>query len=106
MTIAVHQADNVGTVFTFTIEDEDGAIVDISTATTLEARFSPAPNAATFTRAGFLTTDGTDGKFSYVTIAGDLTPAGECWQRQGRVIVPALGEFYSFVRQFPVKPNL
>ena len=106
MTIAVHQEDNIGSVFIFEVLDEDGAIVDLSTATLLEAIFRSSPGATSFTRTGLLTTDGTDGKFEYITIAGDLTPAGKLWERQGRVTVPALGTFKTFVREFVVKPNL
>jgi len=103
---ATHQVGNVGSVFVFEILDQVNAVVDISTATTLDCRFRSSPDAATFTRTGVLHTDGTDGKIRYVSIAGDLTPAGECWQRQAFVVVPGLGEFSSFVRSFVVKPNL
>ena len=106
MPIAVHQEDNIGSVFVFEVLDENGAVVDLSTATTLDAIFTPAPGVVAFTRAGVLTTDGTDGKFEYVTITGDLTPSGKCWQRQGLVVVPGLGTFKTFVREFIVKPNL
>jgi len=106
MPIAVHQEDNVGSVFVFEVLDENGAIVNLATATLLEAIFRPAPGVVSFTRTGVLTTDGTDGKFEYVTIVGDLVPAGKLWERQGRVTVPSLGTFKTFVREFVVKPNL
>ena len=106
MGVPTIQVDNIGTVFVFTVYDQDGAIVDLSTATTLEARFRAGPDASTFTRSGVLTTDGTDGKYEYATIAGDLSTAHECWQRQGRVVIPGLGEFYTNVVDFPVKANI
>ena len=105
MTVPVIQVDNIGTVFRFTVLDQDGAIVDLSSNTLLEVIFKTSPEVAGFVRTGVLTTDGTDGKFEYVTIAGDLSVAGELWQRQGKVIVP-LGTFWTNVVQFPVKPNL
>ncbi len=106
MPIAVHQEGNIGSVFVFEVLDETGTVVNLATATTLDAIFSPAPGVASFTRAGVLTTDGTDGKFEYATILGDLTPAGKLWERQGLVVVPGLGTFKTFVREFAVKPNL
>lgn len=106
MTVAVHQVGNVGSVFIFTVLDQADVAVDLSVATVLEARFKPTPGGVTFVRTGVLTGDGTDGKFEYVTIAGDLSTAGDCWQRQGRVVVTGLGEFYTFTREFAVKANL
>lgn len=106
MTVAVHQVGNVGSIFVFTVKDEGGALVNLATATLLEAKFKPAPSGVTFLRTGILFTDGTDAKFQYVSIAGDLATAGDCWQKQGRVTVPGLGTFSTFVREFVVKPNL
>jgi len=106
MSVAVIQVGNVGTRFVFTVKAQDGSIVDLSTATTLEAIFRPGPHAARFTRTGVLVTDGTDGKFVYTSIANDLSVANELWQRQGRVVIPGLGEFWTEVKSFPVKPNL
>lgn len=106
MPVAVHQENNIGSVFIFEVLDEDGAIVNLATATLLEAIFRPSPSADSFTRTGLFTTDGTDGKFEYVTVDGDLVPAGKLWERQGRVTVPGLGTFKTFVREFVVKPNL
>jgi hypothetical protein len=105
MSVPAIQEGNVGTVFVFTVRDQSGAIVNLATATTLDAKFRAGPKGTTFTRTGLLTTDGTDGKFQYVSIAGDLTPAHECWQRQGFVVLP-FGEFETEVRTFAVKPNL
>lgn len=106
MSVPVIQVDNVGTVFVFTVRDQDGALVNLATATTLEARFRPGPDGATFTRTGVLTTDGTDGKYEYASIAGDLPTPHDCWQRQGRVVIPGVGEFYTNVIEFSVKPNI
>lgn len=105
MTQPVIQVGNVGTVFVFTVIDQDNQIVNLSTATVLEAYFR-RPDRTTFLRTGSLTTDGTDGKFQYATIAGDLDVAGDCWKRQGHVSIPSLGEFKTEVKEFSVKGNL
>ena len=100
------QEGNIGTVFIFTIEDQAGKIVDISTATTLDAFFFRPVAREAITRMGVLHTDGTDGKMRYVSIAGDLVGAHDRWRRQGRVVIPGLGDFHSIVRLFPVKGNI
>ena len=102
----VHQENNVGADFIFTVYDSDGVIVNLATATTMTARFRAEPGVAAFERAGTLLNDGSDGKFRYKTITGDLTPDGNHWERQGFVIVPGLGEFYTDAVRFIVKPNL
>ncbi len=105
MSIPVIQVGNVGTVFRFTMLDQALAIVDISTATLIEAIFRRGDRTI-LTVTGTLTTDGLDGKFDYVTVAGDLNVANDCWSRQAHVVIPGLGDFFSNVREFPVKPNL
>lgn len=106
MTCCNIQEGNVGTVFVFTVRDSaTGAIVDISSATSLVAKFRPGPKGVTQSHVGLFTTDGTDGKFQYVSQPGDLTPAHECWQRQGVISLPS-GEFETEVRSFAVKPNI
>lgn len=106
MSVPVIQEGNVGTVFVFTVRDQSGAVVNLATATTLEAKFRAGPKGVTFTRAGLLTTDGADGKFQYVSIAGDLTPAHDAWQRQGHIVIPGLGDFETEIRTFTVRTNL
>jgi len=106
MSVPVIQVDNVGTRFVFTIRDQSGAIKDVSSATVQKARFKASPNVAAFERATTFLTDGTDGKLIYVTVAGDLPTAGPCWQRQAFVDLPGEGQFYSEIKDFPVKANL
>lgn len=107
MSVPVIQQGAIGVVFIFTVKDETGAIVDLSTATQLDAVFRAGPNGTPKTFAGTLTTDGTDGKFQYVTAATtDLDVANDCWQRQGLVTVPGFYTGHTEVRKFPVKPNL
>lgn len=104
MGIPVIQQGNIGTIFVFTLFDQDAVIVDLSSASVLEVLFQK-PDRTNFTRTATLTTDGTDGKFQYTTIAGDLDQAGDQWERQGRVVLPS-GDFKTNVIHFPVKRNI
>lgn len=99
--MVVHQSD-VGTVFELTIVDQDSAVVDISTAT--RQILFEKPSGATLTKTAALVTDGTDGKMKYVTIAGDLTPAG-FWFVQG-VVTIGLNTWHTDALAFTVLPNL
>ncbi len=110
MSVPVIQVGAVGVVFIFTVHDETGAIVDLSSATTLDAKFRAGPKGATKTFSlptTTFTTDGTDGKFQYTTAAAsDIDVEHESWQRQGVVVVPGVYNGPTEVRTFPVKPNL
>ncbi len=107
MSVPVIQVGAIGVVFVFTVRDQDGAIVNLATATTTDAKFRAGPRGTTKTFVGVLTTDGTDGKFQYVTaVVGDLDVADECWQRQGDVVIPGVYTGRTEVKTFPVKPNL
>jgi len=100
------QKGAIGVVFIFTACDGNGKVIDISTATLLEAYFFKPVTRTSITRTGVLHTDGKDGKFRYVSIAGDLDEAHDFWRRQGRVEVPGLGNFPTIQRQFPIKDNI
>ncbi|MCH8084645.1 MAG: hypothetical protein IH885_10460 [Myxococcales bacterium] len=110
MSIAVHQVGAIGTVFIFTVLDQDGVIVNLATATKLDAKFRAGPKATTKVFSlpdTALFTDGTDGKFMYVTAAvNDLDVDHLQWVRQGDVIIPGLYTGHTQVRTFPVFPNL
>ena len=107
MSKPVIQQGAIGVVFVFTVKDELGAIVDLSTATQLDAVFRANQGATSKTFGGVLTTDGTDGKFQYTTAATtDLDEPSTCWQRQGFVQLPGGYEGRTEVRSFVVKPNL
>lgn len=100
----IHQLD-IGTIFEVTLLDTNKAVFDISSATTLELRFKkPDPNAAIVVKTASLSTDGTDGKMRYVTIADDLDMAGD-WKLQGYVST-AIWTGFSSIGQFEVQPNL
>lgn len=72
----------VGLIVTITILKEDGVTVrDIATATTKEIIFEK-PDNTTVTKTAAFTTNGSDGKIYYTTIANDIDIAG-LWQLQG-----------------------
>ena len=107
MSVPVIQVGALGVVFVFTVKDETNTVVDLSTATVLNALFRAGPRGVLKTFPGSLTTDGTDGKFQYVTEnLTDLDVAHGCWQRQGIVTVPAYYSGHTETKTFPVKPNL
>jgi hypothetical protein len=94
--------DDVGTVFTVTLK-ESGSAVNVSTATTKQIKFkNPAGTSATKT-ADF-TTDGSDGKITYTTVAEDIDSAG-VWIIQARIVMPT-GTWSSNTKEFRVYPNL
>lgn len=100
----IHHLD-IGTVFEITLLDTDQAIFDLTSASTMEIRFKkPDPTAATVVKTAVWTTDGTDGKMQYVTVANDLDMVGD-WHLQGYVVT-AQWTGFSSIGQFEVQPNL
>jgi hypothetical protein len=96
----VHVGD-VGTTFILTVTD--GTAVDVSGATTKQILFGK-PNGSTVTKTAAFTTDGTDGKVQYSTVANDLDMAG-VWNIQAYVVLAA-GSWHSDVTSFVVYPNV
>ena len=94
---------DVGTVFEDAVKDQDGEIVDISTASNMDMIFRKPDNTA-IVKTAVHTTDGTDGKMEYVTIADDLDQVRE-WQRQGLVEVGG-GIWRTDIKKFRVYDNL
>ena len=83
-TILLHNAD-VGTTLILTVE-EDGAALDISSATvaTLKFYLQDPTGVVTTVTAVFSPTGsgtGTDGKLEYVTVSGDIDTEGR-WSLQ------------------------
>jgi len=69
------RAGDIGTVLTFTVK-EDNAVVDISSAT-VKNIVKVSPGGGENTIALGFSTDGTDGKLTYVTVAGDFRHSGD-----------------------------
>lgn len=92
---------DIGTVFIVTVNNAS-AVLDISLASDMDILFQkPSGN---ITRTASFTTDGTDGKMQYATIADDLDVAGS-WKIQGRVTLPS-GTWSTTVSTFRVYDNL
>jgi len=94
--------DDIGTVFEITLVDCDTP-VNISAATAKSIIFSK-PDGTTVAKTATFTTDGSDGKIRYTTIANDLDLDGK-WKIQAVVVMPT-GSWSSNISTFAVKPNL
>jgi len=101
-TIYVHNGD-IGTIFRLTITDTDGTAIDVSTATTKYIYFQK-PSGVRVQKTATFTTDGTDGKIQYTSIAGDIDSVGT-WQIQGYVET-SLGKFWTEKDSFKVYSTL
>ena len=101
MASQIHVGD-IGTTLIVTIL-ENGSVVDISSATSLQIVIRK-PDATTLTKTGVFTTDGTDGKMQYVSIAGDFDQSGN-YRIQGKVELTG-GNYSSSVGSFKVHCNL
>ena len=75
----------VGYVITLTVTD-DGAAVDLSTASTKQFLMMKPDGTKLIVSADF-SSDGTDGKLKYATIAGDIDQAGR-YRVQAYVVTP------------------
>ena len=98
----VHVGD-IGTIFRHTVYDQDGDIVDISTADPIKIIFNK-PDGSALVKTAELTGDGTDGQMEYTTITADLSVAGE-WQNQGKVTISG-SVWYTDIQRFLVFANL
>jgi hypothetical protein len=102
MSDTIHQND-VGTILKVCVKDTDGAVVDISTATTKQIILQK-PDETTLTCNCSFYTDGTDGIIQYITQDGDLDQAG-IWLLQTYIVMSG-DEFRSGVISFKVRRNL
>lgn len=102
---AIHVED-AGTTFEVTVTDDcvPPVAIDLSSATLLEFCFQP-PTGAPFARTPVFVSGGTDGKLSYVTVAGDLVSAGS-WKLQVHYVLPGNIERRADVLSFVVKENV
>ena len=101
MAAEIHVSDEP--ILRATIKDQDGAVVDVSAATTMEIKLKK-PSGTTSTKTAVHTTDGIDGRIEYQVVAGEFDEIGE-WQRQGRVVLGAK-PYSSDIERFPVERNL
>jgi hypothetical protein len=94
---------DIGTVLEFTITDQLGDIVDISTASTKTIKLR-SPQGKALNVAATFVTDGTDGKIKYITVADDIDVEGT-WQTQCEVIMPS-GQWNTEVKKLDVSSNI
>ena len=97
------QKANVGTSFELTVHDQDGTVVDLSSATTKSIVFAK-PDGTTVTQTATLVNTGTDGKMQYTSIAGDIDQGG-VWNVQGLVTI-GTATWRTAVHVFDVLENL
>ena len=102
MTDEIHLND-VGTVFKITIKDQDGSVVDVSSASVKQIWLGK-PKGGKLTKTAEFDTDGTDGVIKYTSISGDLNVTGT-WEIQAHVTTPA-GTWHSTIDTFEVKNNI
>lgn len=98
----VHLND-VGTVFKYSILDEDSNVVDVSTASSINIYFKK-PGYDTVSKSGTLYTDGTDGIVYYTIASGDLNVVGN-WYTQVEIVISDTN-WRSDIQTFNVYENL
>lgn len=96
--------NDVGTIFTLTIVDDDGDAVDVSGGTSINIVFL-RPDETSVTKTAVFVTDGSDGQIKYTTVDQDLIQAGR-WHIQGYVNIGDTTIFHSEIDTFVVGCNL
>ena len=109
MATAFPHVGDIGTDLRFKILDEsfgaaDGAIVDVSSATTIQIKFRK-PDGEVVTVTGALVTDGTDGLIKYTTVAASFLDEAGPWSAQVRVVLGS-GDWHTAHGAFTVEANL
>jgi hypothetical protein len=92
---------DIGTVLRLTLQDQNGAPINLGPASTLQILLR-SPAGVWATKTATLTNDGSDGKLQYATLSGDLSATGR-WRYRARVVIPQ-GTFSSESVQFSVDP--
>lgn len=87
-------------IFRFQAKDEDGTVLDISSAFALEVDFLD-PCGLAITKTASLTGTGTDGFYEYKTLTADLNLGGS-WQAQGHVEFVVGDHGFTRRQKFPV----
>jgi hypothetical protein len=86
-----------------TIKDEDGNLVDLTTATA--TIILKAPNTAAVSKTGSFNSPSTDGVVKYTCTTSDLDIPGD-WQVQVHAVFEDGLEYYSNIESFTVDPQL
>ena len=94
--------NDIGTQFLLTIKDGSTA-VDVSSASTKQIIIKK-PSGTKMTKSATFSSDGSDGKIYYASIADDLDETGS-YKLQGKVVITD-GTFYTDITTFKVHRNL
>ncbi len=94
--------DDIGTKLRITASI-NGSVVDINSASAMTI-FLRKPGRTVLTKTAVLSTDGTNGKFEYITVAGDVNEQG-LWRIQGKVVLTS-GTFRTAIGGFNVGPKI
>jgi len=97
MTIDLGHIADVGSEIRLRVLDQDGAVVSLATASSMQIWFKKPDNTYKKEPATLLT-DGTDGYLKYVFDADDLNCPGD-WLAQAYVVIGALtlhSTYYTF----------
>lgn len=102
MASAIHVGD-VGTAFQWNCVDQNGKVLNVSLATTIQVTFV-RPDKSRFTVVPSFVTSGTDGLLQYASGASDLTLAG-VYTTQVYVTWSSSPAWHSDISTFKVQPN-
>lgn len=91
--------NDVGVVIELTIKDQDNAVIDLSSASTLQIKLTK-PKGTVLTKTASLSTDGTDGKMRYATVSDDLNEVG-VWEAQAYIVIGS-SQYHSTILKFHV----
>lgn len=100
-----HRVGEVGVVFRGSFVDQDGAVIDLSAATTMEIRLKgPSGQQRQLAAAFPAGDDGTQGRIEASTISTTLNQPG-LWSWQGHASGPGY-DWFSDDQTFQVESNL
>ena len=88
-----------------TFYDQDGAVINISTASTKEIWFKPPSNGTLLKKSGAFTDDGSDGKLQYADSPTPAITTTGRWRMQGYVIISSK-KWYSEIVEFQMEDIL
>lgn len=90
--------------FNVTIKDQNDAIVDVSTATTIKFLFE-GPDKSSSSKDGSFYTNGSDGIVKYTASTSDISSAGY-WKYQVHIVLSNGNAYHSTIGRFRVWPTL
>jgi hypothetical protein len=89
-------------IIRLTIYDQDGVVVNVSSASVKQIAFIK-PSGAKLTKTAAFTNAGIDGKIEYHFLASEMNEAGN-WKAKAKVSLPPSDSYTSGDYVFPVAP--